>query len=117
MIEKHFTLDKNLNGPDHKASLEPDELKQMIQQVRETEILLGDGIKKPSLSEISIRNVARKSIVAARDIPAGQQITSEDIVCKRPGNGIQPKDWAKLLGKTTKVPIEADTLIRYDDLV
>ena len=116
VLEKHFTLDKNLPGPDHKASLEPGELKRMITQIREAETMLGDGIKKPNPSEISIREVARKSIVSARNIPAGKIITSEDIICKRPGNGIQPREWEKIIGKTAKEAIEEDCLLSWDDI-
>lgn len=91
IIEKHFTLDKKLPGPDHKASLEPDELKEMVKAIRNIEAALGDGIKKPNKSEIEIMKVARRSLIATRDIRAGEIIKESDITIKRPGTGIQPK--------------------------
>ncbi|MBA7566515.1 N,N'-diacetyllegionaminic acid synthase [subsurface metagenome] len=91
IIEKHFTLDKNLPGPDHKASLEPDELKEMVKAIRNIEMALGDGIKKPNKSEIEIMKVARRSLIATRDIRAGEIIKESDMAIKRPGTGILPK--------------------------
>ena len=91
VIEKHFTLDKNLPGPDHKASLEPDELKGMVKAIRNIEVALGDGIKKPNKSEIEIMKVARKSLIATKDIKSGEIIKETDITIKRPGTGILPK--------------------------
>lgn len=91
IIEKHFTLDKNLPGPDHKASLEPGELKEMVKAIRNIEMALGDGIKKPNDSEIEIMKVARKSLIATRDIRAREIIKDSDIAIKRPGTGISPK--------------------------
>ena len=91
IIEKHFTLDKKLLGPDHKASLEPGELKEMIKAIRNIEKTLGDGIKKPNKSEIEIIKVARRSLVATRDIRVGEIIKESDIIIKRPGTGIPPK--------------------------
>jgi len=91
IIEKHFTLNKNLPGPDHKASLEPQELKAMIKAVRNIEKALGNGIKKPKKSELEIMKAARKSLVASRDIKAGEVLQEEDIVIKRPGIGLFPK--------------------------
>ena len=99
VIEKHFTLNRNMTGPDHKASLEPDELKQMIIAVRNIEMAMGSGIKRPSLSEKKNIIVARKSIVAARDIHAGEVFTEENIAVKRPGNGISPMMWDIIVGK------------------
>jgi len=91
IIEKHFTLDKKLPGPDHKASLEPGELKEMVKAIRNIEMALGDGIKKPNKSEIEIMKVARRSLIATRDIRAGEIIKESDIAIKRPGTGILPK--------------------------
>lgn len=91
VIEKHFTLDRNLPGPDHKASLEPDELKAMVTAIRNIEKALGDGIKRPNRSELEIMKVARKSLVAGRDIEKGEILKEKDIEIKRAGEGIQPK--------------------------
>lgn len=108
MVEKHFTLDKNMRGPDHKASLDPAELKMMVNAIRNIEIALGDGIKKPSPSELKNRPIARKSIVALRDIKKGEVFTVENITVKRPGKGISPTDWEKVIGKIAKRPFKED---------
>lgn len=97
MIEKHFTLDRNMEGPDHKASLEPGELKAMVEAIRNIEKALGDGIKRPSKSEKANRPVARKSIVAKKNIMAGEILTKENLTAKRPGNGISPMRWNEVL--------------------
>lgn len=106
IIEKHFTLDKNLPGPDHKASLEPDELKAMVKAIRNIEIALGDGIKRPSTSEQKNMQVARKSLVALTDIKKGETFSEQNLTVKRPGLGISPcagtKSSAKLRKKITK---------------
>ncbi len=99
VLEKHFTLDRNLPGPDHKASLEPDELKAMIRAVRNVEKALGTGIKKPSPSELKNKPVARKSIVAARSIRKGEIFTMENLATKRPGTGISPMRWDEITGR------------------
>jgi len=91
VIEKHFTLDRGLPGPDHKASLEPDELKAMVKAIRNIEKALGDGVKRPTQSELKVMKVARRSLVAARDIRAEEVVRESDIVTKRPGTGIPPK--------------------------
>ncbi len=98
VIEKHFTLDRNMAGPDHKASLEPDELKDMVLAIRDIEQALGDGIKKPSKSEESNMAVARKSIIAAKNIKAGETLTEGNITTKRPGTGINPMRWNEVIG-------------------
>lgn len=98
VIEKHFTLDKNLEGPDHKASLEPDELKAMVSAIRNIEQALGTGHKSISESERKNIEIARKSIVAARPIEAGEILTEENITVKRPGNGISPMRWNEVVG-------------------
>lgn len=90
IIEKHFTSDRTLPGPDHQASLEPHELNQLVQQIREIEQALGDGIKRPTASEWKNRDVARKSLVAAKAIEAGEVFTEENLTCKRPGTGVSP---------------------------
>ena len=98
IIEKHFTLDRNMEGPDHKASLEPDELKKMIQSIRNIEQAIGDGDKKPSPSEIANKAVARKSIVAKRNIEKGEVFTEDNLTTKRPGTGISPMRWNEIIG-------------------
>jgi N-acetylneuraminate synthase len=99
LIEKHFTLDKNMEGPDHKASLNPIELKSMVQAIRSVELTLGDGIKGPRPSEIKNKAAARKSLVAARNISVGQKITEDDLAVKRPGNGNSPYRFWEVQGK------------------
>lgn len=111
VIEKHFTLDKNMEGPDHKASLEPEELKAMVQAIRNVENALGTGIKAPSSSEKKNIVVARKSIVAKRKITQGEVFTEENLTAKRPGNGISPMLWEKIIGKTASRKFEIDELI------
>lgn len=99
VIEKHFTLDRTMEGPDHKASLEPGELCAMVNAIRNIEQALGDGVKKPSQSERKNMAVARKSIVAARPIRTGEVFTSENIAIKRPGNGISPMRYDEVVGQ------------------
>ena len=111
IIEKHFTLDRNMEGPDHKASLEPDELKAMVSSIRNIESALGDGHKTVSESERKNIAVARKSIVAAKDIKAGEIFSENNLAVKRPGNGISPMDWEKVIGKTAKKDFVEDQLI------
>lgn len=97
ILEKHFTLDKNLEGPDHKASLEPDELSAMVKAIRQVEQALGNGVKRPMTSEIKNKAVARKSLVAAKTIKAGEQFTTTNLAVKRPGAGISPYQyWAMI---------------------
>ncbi|QGU94988.1 N-acetylneuraminate synthase [Clostridium bovifaecis] len=111
IIEKHFTLDKNMEGPDHKASLDPEELKKMVEEVRKVEMSLGNGIKTLSKSEIDTMKVARKSIVASRDIKQGEIIRFKDLDYKRPGNGLASKYYKELLGKRAKADIKMDQQI------
>lgn len=111
VIEKHFTLDRNLPGPDHKASLEPAELKAMVSAIRNIEQALGDGIKKVSDSERSNRAVARKSIVAACPIKKGEIFTEENLTVKRPGNGISPMKWQEVVGTTATKDYQEEDLI------
>ena len=116
VIEKHFTLDRNMEGPDHKASIEPDELKQMVDMIRHVEVAIGDGIKKVSPSELKNQDIARKSIIAKTTIKAGDVFTEENITTKRPGSGINPMKWFDLLGKTAKHDYQEDYLIEEDEL-
>jgi N,N'-diacetyllegionaminate synthase len=111
VIEKHFTLDKNMEGPDHKASLEPDELKKMITGIRNIEMALGDGIKIPSPSEIKNKVAARKSIVAFKLIKSGELFSSGNLTVKRPGNGLSPMLWDKVIGMVSKKNYNPDELI------
>jgi len=111
VLEKHFTLDKNLPGPDHKASLEPEELKQMVEAIRQVEKAKGNGIKKPTEQEEKIKKVVRRSIVATVDIPKGTIITQEMVDIKRPGTGIEPKHADKIIGAKAKVDIMMDECI------
>ena len=116
MIEKHFTLDRSLPGPDHAASLEPGELKAMVTAIRNVEAALGTGIKAPAPCEIPNISVARKSLVAASSLPAGHKLQEQDLNIKRPGNGLAPKLMPALVGRTLRVAVERDALIRWDDL-
>ena len=116
VIEKHFTLDKNSEGPDHKASLEPDELKQMVSAIRNIEQALGDGIKKPSSSEIKNIVVARKSIHLNHDVKAGHVITKDDLIMKRPDDGISPMKMYDVVGKKTVSGFFADHKLMLSDI-
>lgn len=111
VIEKHFTLDRNLPGPDHKASLEPDELKSMVAAIRNVEQALGVGIKCASPSELKNRSVSRKSIVAARAIEQGELFSNENLTAKRPGTGISPMRWDELVGRKAPRRYQQDELI------
>ncbi len=111
VIEKHFTLDRNMEGPDHKASLEPDELAAMIRAVRNVEKALGDGKKHVSLSEAKNKAIARKSIVAAKPIRKGEVFTEQNITTKRPGDGISPMRRHQALGMTAKRDFAEDEKI------
>lgn len=111
IIEKHFTLDRRLDGPDHKASLEPDELKNMVKAIRHVEIAFGDGVKHPAESEMKNINIARKSIVAKKKIAKGEFLTEENLTVKRPGNGVSPMKWFDVLGKKALKDFEEDELI------
>ena len=113
VIEKHFTLDKNLPGPDHKASLEPDELKEMVAAIRDVEKALGDGIKQPTETEEEIKKVARRSVVAKVDIPEGAIIKEDMLDVKRPGTGIEPKYWQYISGMRAKKDINKDEIITW----
>ena len=111
VIEKHFTLDRNLPGPDHKASLEPEELKSMVKAIRNIEVALGDGIKRLTPSEARNKSVARKSLVASQIIKAGDIFTVENMTTKRPGTGVSPMYWDEVLGKKAQRDFLVDDLI------
>lgn len=111
IIEKHFTLDRNMEGPDHKASLEPQELAAMVSSIRHIEKSLGTGVKAPSPSELKNVSVARKSIVASKAISKGEVFTAENITVKRPGNGISPMKWFDVIGQIANRNFVADEMI------
>lgn len=111
VIEKHFTLDRTLPGPDHQASLEPHELKAMIDAIRNVEVALGDGIKRPSASELKNKQIARKSLVAISAIRAGEPFSAENVSAKRPGNGISPMRWDEIMGRPAPRDFAADELL------
>lgn len=111
VIEKHFTLDRNLPGPDHKASLEPEELKAMVAAIRNIEIALGDGIKRLTPSEAKNRSIARKSLVASQTIRAGEVFSAQNITAKRPATGISPMRWDEIIGRVASRDFTADELI------
>lgn len=114
IIEKHFTLNRTLPGPDHKASLEPDELKQMVQSIREVELALGSSIKQPAASELKNRPIARKSLVAARNIHKGESFTQDNLAIKRPGNGLSPFLFWDYLGKSAACEYTEEEQLHMD---
>ena len=116
MIEKHYTLDRNQEGPDHEASLEPDELAEMITSIRRTERFLGDGVKRVMESEAKNRPLMRRSLVARASFPAGHTLSKSDVLAKRPGTGIAPYLLDEVVGRTTRKPIDEDALIKWSDL-
>lgn len=116
VIEKHLTLDRSLPGPDHRASLEPSEFKQMVTAIRHTEAALGNGIKAPAPCELPNIAVARKSIVASRSLAPGHALAASDLAIKRPGNGLAPKLLPQLVGRRLRTSVSADEGIRWDQL-
>ena len=112
VIEKHFTLDRTLPGPDHKASLEPAELKTMVSSIRNIELALGDGVKQLAPSEAKNILIARKSIVASKDIRIGERFSAENLATKRPGTGISPMRWDEVIGLTANRNYASDELIQ-----
>lgn len=111
VIEKHFTLDKKMTGPDHRASLEPKELKAMIQAIRNIEKALGTGVKRPSVSEIKNMSVVRKSVIAAKEIKKGEKFTARNICVKRPGTGLSPMLWDRVINKKAKKYFHKDEMV------
>lgn len=111
VIEKHFTLDKTMEGPDHKASLEPEELKAMVKAIKNINLAIGDGIKAPTQSELKNKIIARKSIVASKNIKEGDMFSEDNITVKRPGNGISPMLWDSIIGTIAKKSYSEDDLI------
>lgn len=116
VIEKHFTLDCAMPGPDHKASLEPDDLAEMVRAIRRVEVLLGTGLKQPSEAELAVAKIVRRSVVAGRSIPAGTLISAEMLVLRRPGTGIPPARLPEVPGRIARVDIAEGSLIRWEDL-
>jgi len=115
VIEKHFTIDRNLAGPDHKASLEPNELKAMVTAIRNIETALGDGVKQVTPSEARNKLVARKSLVASRPIKVGETFTVVNLAAKRPGTGISPMRWDEVVGKKAQRDFFVDELITLSE--
>jgi len=115
-VEKHFTVDRSLPGPDHQASLLPEELSELVRAVREVESALGDGVKRPAPSELPIRLVARKSLVAGRDLPAGTVLRREDLVILRPGTGLPPSALPRVVGRRIARAVDADSPLTEDML-
>ena len=111
VIEKHFTLDKTMEGPDHKASLEPKELKAMVEAIRNIQAALGDGLKRPSESEIKNMPIARKSLVAKTNIQAGEIFSEDNLTIKRPGTGLSPMLWDDIIGSVARKDYEVDEVI------
>lgn len=116
IIEKHFTLDRNMTGPDHRASIEPDELKQLIQTIRNVEIAMGDGIKRPMPSEIKNKSRMQKSLVIRHAIDKGEILTAENLTAKRPGDGLPPSWFDRVIGKKTHQAISAGSILRLSDI-
>ncbi len=116
VIEKHFTLDREMQGPDHKASLEPDELSGLVSTIRDVEAALGDGIKRPMPSEISNKTYMQKSVVAKHNIPAGDVIKESDITCKRPGFGLSPSWFATIVGKKAAVDLTSGEILNLSSI-
>lgn len=114
VLEKHYTLDRTLPGPDHAASLEPAELADMMRMIRRVESSLGDGRKRPAASELDTARVARKSLVAARDLPAGTVLTAEDVTIMRPGTGLPPMMQQHVVGRTTSRAVASGTLLSLE---
>ncbi len=116
VIEKHLTLDRTMEGPDHAASAEPDDFASMVREILIVHEALGDGVKEPRPIEADTIRVARRSVVIARDLAAGHRITAEDVAVKRPGTGISPFDLDSILGRTTSRALPADHILGWDDL-
>jgi N,N'-diacetyllegionaminate synthase len=117
VLEKHFTLDRLLPGPDHAVSLEPDELRSYVMAIRDAESAMGDGLKRPRACEEEARKLARKSLVSASDIAAGSVLSADMVICKRPGHGISPKDLEFLIGRTFQKNLSRGSLLTADHLV
>lgn len=116
LVEKHFTLDRNMTGPDHRASLQSDELSQLVQTIRNVEVALGDGVKKLVPSEKSNKRYMQKSLVARNFIPKGQRICSDDLTLKRPAIGLVPKLWDQVVGRRAACDIQVDEILKMESI-
>lgn len=116
VIEKHFTIDTQLPGPDHAASMIPMDFKQMIEDIRNVELALGDGIKKPTETELPVRNLVRRSLTLKRDLPKGARISIDDIILLRPGHGIKPNELEKVTGTVLNTELKAGTTLLWEHI-
>ena len=116
VIEKHLTLDQKMRGPDHSASLEPEEFARMVEGIRRVSVMLGDGVKAPLPEELDTARVARRSVVAAVNIAAGEIITAEKLICRRPATGIAPRDLQRVIGQFARTAIVAGSVLQWDQL-
>jgi N,N'-diacetyllegionaminate synthase len=116
VIEKHFTLDTSLPGPDHKASLTPQQLTDLVRQIRDVEAAMGSTEKQPTASELPVRALVRRSVTTVRPLAAGAAITKDDIALLRPGTGIAPADFDRVLGATAAHDIPAGTTLTWSDI-
>jgi len=117
IIEKHFTPSRQMTGPDHKASLEPGELKYLVECIRNVRVALGDGIKRPSSCEVPNISVTRRSVFAAIDIPAGTNVSEQMLKCKRPGTGISPRYYDQIIGRRAKKDFKAGEILNWDGIL
>jgi len=117
VVEKHFTLNRNMEGPDHRASIEPDELKELVRTIRDVETAMGDGIKRPMPSELPNKTRMQKSLVATRLIPAGETIQKADLTCKRPGSGLPPKWFDRVVGSKAAKEIQKEETLELDSII
>lgn len=117
MIEKHFTLDRNLPGPDHRCSSEPAELAALVRGIREVETALGDGVKRPAEAELVNLSGVRRSIATAHDLPAGHVLAERDLQFLRPATGLSPRDWNQVVGRRTRAALNSGTLLTWDHLL
>jgi sialic acid synthase SpsE len=115
LLEKHFTLDRGLPGPDHKASLEPDELRDMVNAIGRIQSALGDGLKRPVESEIPIAAIVRRSLYWRTTLPAGAVVTPDDLTALRPATGISPAEQASLVGRRLAHPVTAGEMVSIED--
>jgi sialic acid synthase SpsE len=116
MIERHFTMDKNAEGPDHRLSSDPAEMKWLVDAIRAFEVMRGSGVKRPAASEATTRLNNRKSVVLERDVPAGHRLSASDLAVKRPGTGIPPKYVDLVVGRVVRAPVKQDAVLKWDDL-
>ncbi len=116
VVEKHLTLDQNMAGPDHRASLEPEEFARMVQGIRRVSAMLGDGVKAPLPEELDTARVARRSVVAAVNIAANEVITADMLVCRRPATGIAPRDLQRVVGQSARIAMAAGSVLQWDQL-